>query len=92
MAAGSLITTYFTAKYISNSREKSKLLTWQSDKNWEDRFFNLYQDKGITLQYIRIIIDNFASTMLNECIKNFKREKEEKEKDPSYVEVKEKVL
>lgn len=42
LAAGGLITGYFTTKYVKNSHEMSKVLTWKNDSEWEDRFFNLY--------------------------------------------------
>jgi hypothetical protein len=71
----SLISTYFFYKYWT----QKKILTWQDDKNWSKRFFVYYEKNSIPLRYVNLLVDSYASELMNHCISIFKEELEESE-------------
>lgn len=58
---------YLLGKYMKSKRP----VKWGDDQAWEQRFLQIAKTDNLTLEFMNLILDNFALDLSNACIKTY---------------------
>ncbi len=57
---------------------KTKIIHWQDDKQWEQRFLEITENETFTLSFMNLLIDSYSMELSNACIRHFQQSYENK--------------
>ncbi len=67
LAIAGFLSSFFIFKYITRER----MIHWEDDKNWEQRFLEIAERETFTLGFMNIMLNSYAMELSNNCMKHF---------------------